>query len=167
MRQFKGHTLVALLALLLVAACALPSSQAVSPPAQILFVCEHGNVKSLMAASYFNRSAREQRLPFIAIARGTAPNATSVPPGIVNGLRADGIDVSAFHPAIVTGSDVASAQRVITIGVPLPASAQIAGVSPEHWDDIPPASVDFQASSKSLKAHVEQLIMQLNVLATR
>jgi hypothetical protein len=47
---------------------------------QVLFVCEHGNVKSLMAVSYFNQLAQERRLPFRAVSRGTAPDSTTVPP---------------------------------------------------------------------------------------
>ncbi|MDB6104782.1 MAG: protein tyrosine phosphatase [Gammaproteobacteria bacterium] len=42
-------------------------------PAPVVFVCEHGSVKSLIAMVYFNRSVRERRLPYRAVARGTAP----------------------------------------------------------------------------------------------
>src|SRR4051812_39669621 len=64
--------------------------------ATVLFVCEHGNVKSLMAASYFNQIARERGLHAHAVARGTAPDSDSVPPVIADGLRGDGLDTSGF-----------------------------------------------------------------------
>jgi len=134
------------------------------PPARILFVCEHGNVKSLMAMSYFNRIAREKHLPYVAVSRGSEPDSSTVPPAIVTGLRADGFDVSDFHPSRLTAVDVDTAQRVITIGVPLPASVGSGAQSVLAWDDVPPASVDFEASSTSLKAHIDALIKQLNVL---
>src|SRR6185295_11953988 len=74
---------------------AFPGEPAV---AQVLFVCEHGNVKSLMAASYFNQLAHERRLPYRAVSRGSAPDSTTVPPAIIDGLRKDVIDVASFHP---------------------------------------------------------------------
>src|SRR4051812_43869016 len=80
-----------------------PSCGAQQPPTrEILFVCEHGNVKSLMAASYFNQSIREFNLPYRAVARGSAPNSTTVPVAIIQGLDRDDIDVSTFQPTKVS-----------------------------------------------------------------
>jgi protein-tyrosine-phosphatase len=153
---------VALIVLLFATACATTNIQTAAPVASVLFVCEHGNVKSLMAMSYFNKIAQERKLPFVAISRGTNPNSTTVPKAISDGLLVDGIDTSEFRPTKVSASDVTSAQRVITIGVALPADVLATSVIPESWEDVPPASVDFQASSKSIKAHVQQLIDQLS-----
>ena len=41
---------------------------------KVVFVCEHGNVKSLMAASCFNQLAEQRGLPFRAVSRGVAPD---------------------------------------------------------------------------------------------
>ncbi|RZU41481.1 protein-tyrosine-phosphatase [Edaphobacter modestus] len=130
----------------------------------MLFVCEHGNVKSLMAASYFNQLAQELRLPFRAVSRGIAPDSTTVPPAIIQGLRADGFDVSSFHPSAVTSSDVSASQRVITIGTVLPVDAQLASAQPkiEQWNDVPPASVGYGATRDSLKRHIKELVEQLD-----
>jgi arsenate reductase (thioredoxin) len=129
---------------------------------QILFVCEHGNVKSLMAASYFNQLAQEIRLPLHAVARGTAPDSTTVPQAIVQGLRRDGFDVSSFHPTRVSPSDVSASIRVISIGTVLPAEAQAeAHFKIEQWNDVPPASLDYGAARDSLKSHVKTLVEQL------
>src|SRR5262249_13106961 len=92
-------------------------------PPQVLFVCEHGNVKSLMAASYFNERAARPPLPFRAISRGLAPDSTSVPDAIRSGLHTDGFDVGDFRPAAVTADDVAASLEVVTIGTDLPADA--------------------------------------------
>ena len=132
-----------------------------TPAAQILFICEHGNVKSLMAASYFNQVAQERHLPYTAISRGITPDSTTVPPVIVTGLRTEGFDVSAFHPAQVTANDIDSARRVIAISVSSPILAGKNAASIQSWNDVPPATVDFKASSASLKAHIEALIAQL------
>ncbi len=137
------------------------------PPTQILFVCEHGNVKSLMAASYFNQMAQQQNLPFRAASYGIKVDTKPVPAAIVDGLRADGFDVAAFQPLEITALGVSSAKRVITIGVSLPDSMRAAAISPEKWDDVPPATINFEASSKSLKAHVEKLIQELRTPAAK
>ena len=159
------HIAAALFALLFATACATTKPQPAAPSTSVLFVCEHGNVKSLMAMSYFNQVAQERKLPFVAIARGTDPNSTTVPKAIADGLLVDGLDTSDFRPTKVSAFDVSSAQHVITIGVALPVDVQATNVIPESWDDIPPASIDFPASSKSIKAHVRQLIDHLS--ATR
>lgn len=132
-----------------------------SPTSQILFVCEHGNVKSLMAASYFNQLAQQRGLPLRAISRGSAPDSNTVPAAIREALKGEGFDVSAFHPAAVSTSDISTSRRVVMIGTTLPASVGVPGVTPDQWDDVPPASVNYAASRESLKAHVKQLIDQL------
>ena len=159
--HYAARTIVAgIFAVLLIAACATPS-RAESPVSQVLFVCDHGNVKSLMAASYFNQLADERGLAVRGVSRGSAPDSTSVPPAIIAGLRADGFDVGAFHPAAVSAADVSASRRVIAIGTALPATLKIAGVAVEQWNDVPPASIDYGASRDSLKAHVEKLVEQL------
>ncbi|WP_035347047.1 hypothetical protein [Edaphobacter aggregans] len=139
------------------------SSTAPDAKAQVLFVCQHGNVKSLMAASYFNQQAEKQGLPYRAVARGVAPDSTTVPEPIAEGLRADGVDISGFHPAAVKASETAASQRVVTIGTTLPVEAQkAAGTRIEQWNDVPPASENFAATRDSIKAHVRRLIEELD-----
>ena len=128
---------------------------------QVLFVCEHGNVKSLMAMTYFNRLAQERGLPFRAVSRGTAPDSTTVPPKVMEALKGDGFNVSAFHPVAVKAADVSTSQQVITMGVDLPKEAESSKSKTERWDDVPPASVDFGAARDSIMAHVRKLIDQL------
>jgi chromate transporter len=42
-------------------------------PRLVVFVCEHGSAKSLVAASFFERLAKERGMPVRAISRGTFP----------------------------------------------------------------------------------------------
>ncbi len=156
-----ANFIAVVIALSLAAACGAPMKRPESPTSQILFVCEHGNVKSLMAASYFNELAQERGLPLRAISRGSAPDSNTVPATIREALKGEGFDVSAFHPAAVSTSDISTSRRVVIIGTTLPASVGTPGVTPDHWDDVPPASVNYAASRESLKAHVKQLIDQL------
>ena len=148
--------------LLLLVCPALYSQQ--SPVAPVLFVCEHGSVKSLMAASYFNRKARERNLPYHAIARGTSPD-EAVPEGIARHLGDDGFDVRDFKPVRVSGTDLATASRVVLIGVPSTALPDAKSLSAERWDDVPPASIDYLAARKALEQHIDQLLDELQ--ATR
>jgi len=145
----------------LMAACVVPARSGEAPDVQVLFVCEHGNVKSLMAASYFNQMARERKLPYRAVSRGSAPDSTTVPPAIVEGLRKDGFDVAAFHPVAVEQADITGSRQLVLINTELPASAQARQISTERWTDVPPASVNFDAARDSLRAHVTRLIDQL------
>jgi arsenate reductase (thioredoxin) len=159
---FSLTRIVAISAFVLTFVCSVSKSHAQTHDSQVLFICEHGNVKSLMAASYFNQLAQERRLAFRAVSRGIAPDSTTVPPAIIQGLRGDGFDVSSFHPSAVTASDISASQRVITIGTALPTYAQSdARPKTEQWNDVPPANVDYAAARDSLKAHIKKLVEQL------
>lgn len=129
-------------------------------PASVVLVCEHGSVKSLIAASLFNASARERGLPFRAIARGVTPD-MSVPTNIAAALKREGFDVRQFKPSAVSTTDIAHAAHVVAIGVDLPAVPSNAAISMEHWDDVPAASVNYAAAHASLKKHVDALLNQL------
>jgi DNA-binding beta-propeller fold protein YncE/protein-tyrosine-phosphatase len=143
------------------------SPENTQPTGAILMVCEHGNVKSLMAANYFNQMAQARQLPFHAISRGTAPDSTTVPPAIVAGLRTDGFDVSDFHPTAIAAADVASADRVILISTQLPSNLSGATMKTENWADVPPASVNYGAAREALKNHVNALLDQLSARQPR
>lgn len=149
---------VALVAL----SCGIAAAAEDTAAKQVVFVCEHGNVKSLMAASYFNQLAEQQHLPFHAISRGAAPDSTTVPQPIVAGLRADGIDVSGFRPVKLGQPDLADAAHVVMIGVDLPAGLQARESRIEEWEDVPPASTNYAAARAALQAHVADLIARLN-----
>jgi protein-tyrosine-phosphatase len=129
---------------------------------QVVFVCEHGNVKSFMAASYFNQLAAHRRLPWRAVARGSAPDSLTVPKPIAEALRAEGIDASVFRPAKIDAADVADAARIVTIGTDLPAGVQADAQLLERWNDIPPASVSYAGAREALRFHIAELLEQLS-----
>jgi arsenate reductase len=142
-------------------ACGMASAAEHDATKTVVFVCEHGNVKSLMAASYFNQLASQRGLPFRAVSRGAAPNSNTVPQPIVAGLRADGFDVSDFQPSKIAPADVVDAVRVVAIGTELPADAKTEEPHVERWNDVPPASTSYDAARTSLKAHVAELLDKL------
>ena len=148
---------ITLLALICGAAAAAEDTAA----KQVVFVCEHGNVKSLMAASYFNQLAAQRGLPFRAVSRGAAPDSTTVPQPIVAGLRADGVDVTDFHPEKIATADVDDAVRIVAISTDLPPGVQVDARRVERWSDVPAASLNYGAARRSLKAHVAALLERL------
>jgi arsenate reductase len=129
-------------------------------PAPVVFVCEHGNVKSLIGASLFDKVAKERGLPFRAVSRGVTPE-SSVPPKIVAALRGDSVDVEGFKPQPLTARDISAASRVIAIGVDLSSFTGEALAPIELWSDVPPASVDYAASRAALLRHIEALLDEM------
>lgn len=127
---------------------------------RIVFVCEHGSVKSLIAASLFDRAAEKRGLPFRATARGVNPE-EQVPPAIVKAMHGDGFEVAAFRPQGLQKEDMTGATRVIAIGVDLKARADEAQAPIQSWDDIPPASVDYAAARAALQGHIDALLDEL------
>src|SRR4030095_2252391 len=58
-------------------------------PARVVFVCEHGNVKSLIASRWFDRLAAERGLALRSTSRGLTPE-PQVPEAIARHLGEDG-----------------------------------------------------------------------------
>jgi arsenate reductase (thioredoxin) len=128
--------------------------------APVVFVCEHGSVKSLIAASLFGRAAAARGMSVRAVSRGVSPD-ERVPPGIVAALRDDGFDVAGYKPQPLTASDLTGAARVIAIGVDLSRHAKSARAPIETWNDVPPASVDYAVSKAALERHIGVLLDEL------
>jgi protein-tyrosine-phosphatase len=141
--------------------CATHSEPSTPREEQVVFVCEHGNVKSLMAASYFNEMATARGLSVQAISRGSAPDSTTVPTAIADGLRRDGFDVLKFEPRGITESDVVLSKRIVLINAEMPVAVPSGNVPVERWSDVPAASVDFAAAREALREHVCELVEEL------
>src|SRR5258707_6786148 len=94
--------------LLLLASTALAQSAPPQPEVNastVVFVCEHGAAKSVIAAAHFNRLASEMKLPYRAVARATNPD-DAVAPAVRSGLAAEGLDVAAWKPKAVSEDDI-------------------------------------------------------------
>lgn len=120
----------------------------------VLFVCEHGSAKSVVAAAHFNRIATERGLKLRAVSRGTAPDPAIAPPA-VNGLLADGLAPLEAVPRKLEQSDLDAAARVVTF-CDLPAELS-AKVPVERWD-VPPVSTEYAASRDAMIVRIEQLL---------
>jgi len=126
---------------------------------RIVFVCEHGAAKSVIAAAYFNKLAAERGLRERAIYRGASPQ-DELSVATLKGLRDDGLIVPTSKPASITSDDVTAATHIFAIGCSLPAHAASSGKA-ENWTDVPEVSDGYAASRDAIRKHVERLIDQL------
>lgn len=126
----------------------------------ILFLCPHAAAKSVIAAAYWNRLAKERGLSLTADAAGTEPDET-VSPVVVELLGAEGMDVSSHHPRRVTREELEQAQRVVSMGCGLD-DLDIAPERVEQWSDVPMVSQNPIAARDVIHAHVERLMNDLD-----
>jgi arsenate reductase (thioredoxin) len=147
-------------ALMLVVVLATAGTAEVQQPEQIvLFVCEHGAAKSVVAAAHFNQMAAERGLPFRAISRGTAPDAT-VPSRITEGLERDGLRLpDGFTPTALSGTDMSQAIRIVSFDVILPTMRDSSRSL--RWDGLPAFSDGYDDANSAIRSKVESLIRHL------
>ena len=131
-------------------------SQAAST--RIVFVCEHGAAKSLVASAYFNKLAAERGLPDRAIFRGAAPQeALSV--RAVEGLKADGVPIPDAKPTAIGSADVERATHIFAIGCTLPAVAAKSGKAAD-WSDVPDDQ-GYAPMRDAIVVHVRALLDEI------
>ena len=121
----------------------------------IVFVCEHGAAKSIIAAAHFNRLAREKYLSFRALARGIHPD-PEVSPKTIGGLREDSLVPTESIPTQLSWKDVETAQRIVSF-CELPEEYRQKAIV-EKWLDIPPVSENYERSRDAILAHLQELI---------
>lgn len=105
----------------------------------MVFVSQHGAAKSVLAAALLERLAAEQGVPLRALARGSEPE-PQVAPAVAAGLLAEGVDVDAWQPRLVTHDDLAPAWRIISL------------------DNIPAVANSFPAAQAAIAARLPELI---------
>lgn len=146
---------VKIVAILFVAASFLPAQTA----KKIVFVCEHGAAKSVIAAAEFQRMAKEKGLHFEVICRGTVPDA-EVAPGVRAGLRADGLDAGPAVPTKVTKQDLAGSAKVISFGPDLSAYLP-QGQKALDWSPTPSPSKDYREARDYIRKQLASLLSDL------
>src|SRR5258705_6020391 len=134
------------------------STQAAAAEPTVVFVCEHGAAKSVIATTYFNKIAAERGLRARAAYRGVNPQA-DLSVGALKGLRDDGLTVPDRKPSAITQTDVANATVIFAIGCTLPSNATASGKA-DTWDDVP-EDRGYGATRDAIKRHVERLIDDL------
>ena len=122
----------------------------------IIFVCEHGAAKSIVAAVHFNRLAAQMGLDVRAIARGTNPD-QELSAQTVKGLADDGLTPTESVPQKLTVADTESAQQVVAF-CDLPAEFHRQTMI-ERWEDIPPVSESYE---KARDVIIDRICKMLN-----
>ena len=138
------------------------SAQAVAkgsaPAPAVVFVCEHGAAKSVIATAYFNKLAAERGLPYRATFRGTSPQeALSV--RAVQGLTADGVAIPQGAPTAIADADIKTATHIFAIGCALPTAALSSGKA-KDWSDVPDDK-GYEAQRDAIVRHVKELLDDL------
>jgi protein-tyrosine-phosphatase len=136
-----------------------PKVTAVAPT--VLFVCEHGAAKSVIAAAFFDKLAKERGLPHRAAFRGVNPDA-ALNPVAKKGLEQDGVDTRGWKPVPVTQKDVEEAARIITLGCSLPQGIQVSRQL-TNWNDIPSPSQNYSDARDQIKRQVRTLVDSLAI----
>jgi protein-tyrosine-phosphatase len=121
-------------------------------------VCEHGSVKSLVAAVHFNRWAEQRGLPYRAVARGVEPD-SSVPAPVREGLRADGFQASDLVPQSLMASDVAHAWLVVSFDQDV--TKVVGSTRYLTWDGLPGVLADYPRGRDAIVKRVDALVDEL------
>jgi len=121
----------------------------------IVFVCEHGAAKSIIAAAYFNQFAREKSSSLHAIARGTHPD-VELSAKAVEGLRRDGLTPPEAVPQKLTFADIESAQQIISF-CELP-EEYMDQARHKTWWDIPAVSEDYETARDMIIAKLRAMM---------
>jgi protein-tyrosine-phosphatase len=121
----------------------------------IIFVCEHGAAKSVVAASYFNQLAVERNMDVRAIARGANPD-SELSPTAWAGLQRDGLTPPEPVPRKLSPADIDSAGQIVTF-CELPGAHQ-GKANVERWDDVPPVSEDYEKARDAILEKINRLI---------
>jgi len=132
--------------------------QAAGSNAKVIFVCEHGAAKSVIATAYFNKLAAERGLPVRATFRGTTPQ-DDLSVRVVAALTADGLAIPSGKPTAISDADVADATHIFAIGCTLPDKATRSGKAGD-WSDVP-EDQGYGPMRDAIVRHVKQLLDEL------
>lgn len=119
------------------------------------FVCLHGSAKSLIAAEYLTRTARERGLNWLGTTSGPEPDA-EIPENVVAGLRARGIDAQGCKPLLISADALARADHIISFGYDLGPLAPNRRV--ENWGECPAVSDDFDTAWTFITGRIDRLL---------
>ncbi len=143
----------------------LSSARAAEPT--VVFVCEHGSARSLLAASLFNRMAGERGLSVRALSRAASEKTADqrVPAPVATQMAADGFQVEDFKPTALSASEASTATRIVTLQFDeLLEAAKEAPV--ERWSDIGSPSLEYANTKRTIASHIHALLDQLKGGAT-
>ena len=128
---------------------------AAPPRRSVLFVCEHGTVKSVLAKVLFEQYAAEIGLDVRAVSRGTRPDSI-VPAWMQSGLATDRVSLGAWRPQALAPADLRSASYVVSFDVPTSATGGTRAPRVQ-WDSLPSVSANYASGREAIRARVRWL----------
>lgn len=157
MARFRLITAALTLALWVCVPTQAPAADQPADVQPVLFVCEHGSVKSLLARLLFEQAAASEGLAVPAASRGTVPDA-EVPEWMRAALERDGFHIGDWRPTALSEVDIRSARLVVTFDISL---APEGDAEIERWDGLPAVSKDYVVGREAIAARIKQLIVEL------
>src|SRR5687767_3044864 len=122
---------------------------------KIIFVCEHGAGKSVVAASYFNKLAKERNLDYVAECRGTNPDSiVSLETEV--GLTKDKVYDANTKPTKLQISDTMNAARIILFTTAPPGLNT--KVKIENWSDVENVDAEYQKRRDAIIQKISTLL---------
>jgi protein-tyrosine-phosphatase len=122
----------------------------------VLFVCEHGAAKSVLAAELLGERVAALGLPVTIRSAGVAPGAR-VSDRLFELFPERAWKLASESPSLVSVVDVEDASIVVTFNL----GAEALPGSPRRrllWDDVPPVSEDPVAAAAAIERHLEELV---------
>jgi arsenate reductase len=155
MRASKNRFALTIIVLLSMATTSMAQQKA---DKTILFICEHGSAKSIVAAAHFNRIAESNGIHIEAISRGTNPDEV-VPDKINRLLEGDGFPAHNSKPVRLTPADLNKADYVVSFSVLPPSFGN--PVKVESWN-IPSFEAGYPAARDSIIHSIERLLRRID-----
>jgi arsenate reductase (thioredoxin) len=126
-----------------------------APNPVMLFVCQHGAAKSVVAAQHLSRLARARGVEIECLSAGLEPD-DSVPLHVIAGLADDGLEFVGTKPQRATQQLTERANHIVSFGCDLTEVAM-----PERvivWNDVPAVSDGYALARDAIVARLEPLL---------
>ena len=124
-------------------------------PPTVLFVCQHGSAKSVVAAHHLQALAASRGIALECLSAGVDPD-DAILPHVVGGLTDDGLDVDGTRPRLFTRTLVDRATYIVSFACDLAPQAGATHVI--TWDDIPAVSDGYALARDAIVARLQPLL---------
>lgn len=125
----------------------------------VLFVCQHGAAKSVIAARHLEKLAQERGITLNAVAAGVEPDDV-IPPHVIAGLLSDGVDGPGNLPQPVTRELIENSQIVVSFGCNLSAVTDATDRIIE-WHDVPAVIDGYDTARSEILSRVNAILDEL------
>jgi arsenate reductase (thioredoxin) len=126
---------------------------------KVVFVCEHGAAKSVIAAAYFNKMAKERNLNYEAVCRGNVPDA-EVSPSAKEGLTQEKLLDDSVQPTKLSFTDTVGTERIILF-TKLPPDFKTT-IETEDWSGIKNVDSDYKQRRDAIIKNINTLLDTLS-----